>query len=122
MGGGRFRVKVTKIGGTHTNPNPKELYANIYIFDDDISVPIKYKNDKDPSGIEYNSIGFISIHPRSPDKISMDWYNHNDYDDEIIAWRKSIEKRVIEIAKDAYNRIKKDPDYKVINNVEYSYD
>jgi len=119
---GRFRVKVTKIGGTDKDPDPTKLYANIYIFDDDESVPIKYKNDKDPSGIEYNSIGFISIHPKIlPENISMYWYTQ-DYYDEIIAWRKSIEKKVIEIAKDAYNRIKKDPDYKVINNVEYSYD
>jgi hypothetical protein len=85
------------------------------------------KNIKDPSRKDYGSIGFIFIHPSSEEKIRMEWSNPFDYDKDgndhgIIAYKNSIRKRVIEIAKDAYNRIKKDPNYKDINNVEYSYD
>jgi thiol-disulfide isomerase/thioredoxin len=129
IGGGRFRVLVTKVGGTHKDPDPEKLYADIFIFDDDKSVPEKYKRYEDSSRKDYGSIGFIFIHPRSEEeqKIIMGWsnpYNYDKYgnDHGIIAYKNSIEKRVIEIAKDAYNRIKKEPNYKDINYIEYSYD
>ena len=72
------------------------------------------------------SIGFIFIHPNTYTVIE-EWSNPYDYDKAgndhgIIAYKNSIRKEIIEIAQNAYTRMRGEKKYETLEFKDYSYD
>jgi hypothetical protein len=111
-GGGkeRFIVKVEKIAGP-------ELYGDMIVYDK--QTPMGYQLFD--SDMYSNQKGSIGIYSRHPIDLAPSTFNFSDP-----LWKehytKDIESLLVIISNDAYEKIKKEPEFAKINNIPYSYD